>query len=646
MFCPKCGGEVPDGSAFCRTCGSALPSDTKKEKTEPSRPKEESHLPSENPTDAGTRRKAVPKAALAGAALVAALAVGGVALFNSGLLDGLGQPSPPSTEGQEAPAGTAELPQEAADAMDDAKEIAYTMADALPASDATADIDGKTAGEKIEGDGDPVERLEADQAVIDSALDGTDGGTRAKLEAASAAIDGIKEVYAFQADMEAWLEGVSSQSEGNTLDNIAFSYNNLESLRELMGSESVPQRITSVAGRFGQVILPLSAALATTYNRASSGVLSVFDEMTFEEVVDYSSTLDERYSQALIDTWKRCYATAGDILGGESAAPEFDCELTSEIYPNLYPSDGSVANIGITIGDARKSVIIEAEVDGFTQRFEQRYDLEAGYTYLMIKPAPLSEMPDLTDSRETQLDLKITDAETGEVYVQKSEPVALHSIYDANWYTSDFGDAARFNILSWLRPESEVVQSVNRAALDYLEQNFGFTSMPGYQNGYGLGEAETVAVQVAAVQSALSNYGLRYKMDSYSFTAGQHVLTPDQVVASKSGLCVETSLLMASCLQSLGMHAILAFPPGHAQVFVETWAGSGSYLLVETTALPYQGPTLTEEGRIGLDSLLPLTVGSDTLDNYLAFQGCDLEDLYVVDCDLRAPMGMQGLEHA
>lgn len=530
--------------------------------------------------------------------------------------------------------------------MEDAKEIAYTMADALPASDATADIDGKMAGEKIEGDGDLVERLEADQAAIDSALDGTDGDTRAKLEAASAAIDGIKEVYAFQADMGAWLEGASEQSQGNALDNIASSYNNLESLRELMDSESVPQRIASITGRFGQVTLPPSAALATTYNRASSGVLSVFDEMTFEEVMDYSSTLDKRYSQALVDTWKRCYVTAGDILGGESAAPEFDCELTSEIYPNLYPSDGSVANIGITIGDARKSVIIEAEVDGFTQRFEQRYDLEAGYTYLMIKPAPLSEMPDLTDSRETQLDLKITDAETGEVYVQKSEPVALHSIYDANWYTSDFGDAAQFNILSWLRPESEVVQSVNRAALDYLEQNFGLSSMPGYQNAYGLNEAETVAVQVAAVQSALSNYGLRYKMDNYSFTADQHVLTPDQVVASKSGLCVETSLLMASCLQSLGMHAILAFPPGHAQVLVETWTGSGSYLLVETTTLPYQGPTLTEERRIGPDSLLPMVVSSDTLDNYLALLGCDLEDLYVVDCDLRAPMGMQGLEHA
>ena len=61
---------------------------------------------------------------------------------------------------------------------------------------------------------------------------------------------------------------------------------------------------------------------------------------------------------------------------------------------------------------------------------------------------------------------------------------------------------------------------------------------------------------------------------------------PDDVIKSQSGLCIETSLLMASALQSAGMHCMLIFPPGHAQVAVECWPGWGEYFLIETTTLP------------------------------------------------------------
>lgn len=48
-------------------------------------------------------------------------------------------------------------------------------------------------------------------------------------------------------------------------------------------------------------------------------------------------------------------------------------------------------------------------------------------------------------------------------------------------------------------------------------------------------------------------------------------------------MCIETSLVVASALQSADMHTFLLFPPNHAQVAVETWDGSGEYFLIETT---------------------------------------------------------------
>jgi hypothetical protein len=75
-------------------------------------------------------------------------------------------------------------------------------------------------------------------------------------------------------------------------------------------------------------------------------------------------------------------------------------------------------------------------------------------------------------------------------------------------------------------------------------------------------------------------------MDPYSHDdATQHILLPEQVVSLKSGLCIETSLLMASALQSANLNAYLVLPDGHAQVAVELEDGSGEYYLIETTSL-------------------------------------------------------------
>ena len=70
------------------------------------------------------------------------------------------------------------------------------------------------------------------------------------------------------------------------------------------------------------------------------------------------------------------------------------------------------------------------------------------------------------------------------------------------------------------------------------------------------------------------------------------MLTPDALIQSRSGICIETALLMASALQSAQMHAMIIITPGHAQVALETWENSGTYYLLETTMLPYNA---TEE---------------------------------------------------
>ena len=104
-----------------------------------------------------------------------------------------------------------------------------------------------------------------------------------------------------------------------------------------------------------------------------------------------------------------------------------------------------------------------------------------------------------------------------------------------------------------------------------MENTFGSSNgiLPGYQYSYGYGQGEeayVTMIQVAAIQSAISAMGVRYNMGAYSLNATQRVLMPDAVLASQSGICIETAILMASVLQSADMHPMIVFTPGHVNL--------------------------------------------------------------------------------
>ena len=293
------------------------------------------------------------------------------------------------------------------------------------------------------------------------------------------------------------------------------------------------------------------------------------------------------------------------------------------------------------------NVLVTAEIAGFTQKYEQKLTLTSEMTYLMIKPPVLADMPDLSAAKDTQLTLRVENIDTGEILVQESQPLQLYSIYDYKNYSDEFGIIQNDNILAWVTPESEGVLQVRREAISWLEETLGssYGILPGYQLAYGFRsgqEAYVTYYEVAAIQSAITRLGVRYNMGPYSFNASQRVLTPDAVLQSKSGICIETAVLMASVLQSAGMHAMIVFTPGHAQTAVETWSGSGEYFLIETTLLPF-GATEAE-----LNTLIQPLSAQDWA-NYLANAAEKAQQsggmVYVVDCDLATVLDIQGLAY-
>lgn len=398
-----------------------------------------------------------------------------------------------------------------------------------------------------------------------------------------------------------------------------------------------------------------------------------------------SSTLSQYSAQELLTWWftkqyaydaecndilvQQCQASS-DMLKGvadgkaEASKPSVKADLIDEVAPNLYPSYDSAVNLGITSYDDAHSVLVEVEAVGFSQKFEQKYDLAQGYNYFPIKPAvlPANSLPNLSGNTTTQLNVKVTDADSGEVLLQESHPIELLSIYDFSWNNDEFGKTASFDILAWLRPQADEVNAVNRAAAELLGSWTGgaYQELAGYQYD---DDVSATLIQVMAIQKAISDKGVTYVSDSYSFKSNQHVLTPDAVVRKQQGLCIETTLLMASCLMSANMHPLIIITPSHAQVAVESYANSGKYFLIETTTLPFSGFNANTDFNdpAFYNGLLPsvktktgeryywTTSGSSeewkTYFDYVSDSTRQFGGVFVIDCNLQQIMDIQGLEN-
>ena len=260
----------------------------------------------------------------------------------------------------------------------------------------------------------------------------------------------------------------------------------------------------------------------------------------------------------------------------------------------------------------------------------------------MIKPAVATDLMDLETSRATQFKFSVTDASTGEIIAQETQPVTIESIYNISYVSNEFGTTDCNNFLAWITAESDGVLQLRRLATEVLEQTFGedYAMLPGYQPAYGYsaGDMNIAAWQAWAIQRAISEAGVRYNNGSYSFTGNQRVLMPDAVLSSGSGICIETAILMASALLSTGMHPLIILTPGHAQVAVETWNGSGEYLLIETTALPFTSD-------MDVTDLVTYYDNQGWYDYITERASSGNGITYVLDCSLQQNLGIKGLDY-
>jgi hypothetical protein len=132
-------------------------------------------------------------------------------------------------------------------------------------------------------------------------------------------------------------------------------------------------------------------------------------------------------------------------------------------------------------------------------------------------------------------------------------------------------------LAGWVTPQANVIRDlVGRAASQisqYPSEYAGVSALAGYDEGRA--QPAAVVAQVNALFDALrQTYHLRYAQMNvpYRQDAMQLIQLPRDVLtsAAPTAMCVESTVIMASAVERLGMRPYIVFTPGHVFLGVAT----------------------------------------------------------------------------
>lgn len=197
-----------------------------------------------------------------------------------------------------------------------------------------------------------------------------------------------------------------------------------------------------------------------------------------------------------------------------------------------------------------------------------------------IKIVPdIKYLSEITESIKTSFRLIIEEEK--ETLIESEYPLILLA-YD-EWAGSSVMPE---HIASFVVPNHPLLTRIQLAAAKHLEKWTGSSAFDEYQTQ----DRNRVRAQVAAIYEALRSEGIIYSAPPASFEEnGQRIRLADKVLNEKIGTCVDTSLLIASCLESVSIYPILVVLRGHTlvgawltqNVFHHMVCDDSSYLLKE-----------------------------------------------------------------
>lgn len=256
----------------------------------------------------------------------------------------------------------------------------------------------------------------------------------------------------------------------------------------------------------------------------------------------------------------------------------------SEIFPLTYSGDNE------KLGELKLSSLdfsqirTEIEVEGITEKKT---------TVISVRPetknVPLGAritkegFEKLKDSQNAKITIRVFDLEKGEkLLLEEEHEVFIHSRNDIVW-KKDGTDNTKYVLRLANKDRPEIASLVRDAATQMKGIDGKDEKMLGV-----LGDDKDIRNQVMAIFEAMKkNYGIRYVATPFSYDSAeiQKVKFPEEVLATKSGICIDLSLLMVAAFESVGLDPVMVFVNNHVWPGVELGFKTNKFVFIEATAL-------------------------------------------------------------
>ncbi|MDZ7814883.1 MAG: hypothetical protein U5N86_02430 [Planctomycetota bacterium] len=147
--------------------------------------------------------------------------------------------------------------------------------------------------------------------------------------------------------------------------------------------------------------------------------------------------------------------------------------------------------------------------------------------------------------------------------IRKSWPLSVAPKYDCPWYR--YGEIILGGWITPLDKDGLVMKAIERA-----NQTKGFAGFCGYQSENPKERRSKVIQQIMILYDYFARQGIKYLNSTLSFESAQRIRPPAEVIRTKSGNCIELTLLFASCLEAVGLRTHIVLIPNHAFLAVST----------------------------------------------------------------------------
>ncbi|MQW77824.1 DUF4011 domain-containing protein [Nocardioides sp. dk4132] len=131
-------------------------------------------------------------------------------------------------------------------------------------------------------------------------------------------------------------------------------------------------------------------------------------------------------------------------------------------------------------------------------------------------------------------------------------------------YVEDQPELTHELLGSYVMPNDPAVTALVAEARVLLEERTGSSATQGYQAG-----EKRVDEIVEAIWDAARGRGIAYSNPPASWSHEQKIRTPEEVLVGRAGTCLDTTVVLAAALESVGINSTLWLLRGHA--FLGVW---------------------------------------------------------------------------